>query len=95
MSITQQHGSGPFTSPHERLSAGGAGAVSSLSQDGQRHVSLEDGSGGKLFVADGALRADVRLALGVPVNGDAVFTEGVTAGDGDRDAETFQANDAG
>lgn len=95
MTITQQHCSGPFTSPHERLSAGGAGAVCSLSEDRQGHVSLEDGPGGELLVADGAMRADVRLALGVPVNGDAVFTEGVTAGDGDRDAETLQAYDTG
>lgn len=94
MAVTQQHGSRPFASPHERLSAGGAGAVCSLRQDRHGHISLEDGPGGELLVADWAPRSDIGLALGVPVNGDAPLTEGVTAGDGDGDPETLQAYDA-
>lgn len=95
MAVTQQHGSGAFASPHERLSTGGASAVCSLSQDRQGHVALEDGPGGELLAADGALRSEIRLALGVPAHGDALLTEGVTAGDGYRDSETLQAYDAG
>ena len=90
MAITQQHGSRPFACPHERLSAGRATVVCSLSQDRQGHVTLEDGPGVKLLVADGALGSDVSFALGVPVAGDALLTEGVTAGDGHRDPETLQ-----
>lgn len=91
MAITQQHGSCPFASPHERLSTGGAGAVCSLGQDRQGHITLENGPGLKLLFAEWAMRSDVRLALGVPVSGDAFLTEGVTAGDGYRDPETLQA----
>lgn len=95
MPITQLHGSGPFTSPHVQLSAGVAAAVRSLSQDWQGHITLEDGPGGKLLIADRALRSDITPALGVPMHGDARLTEGVTAGDGYRDSETLQAYDAG
>lgn len=91
MAITKQHGSGPFASPHETLSAGGPCAVRSLSQDRQGHITLEDGPGGELFIADGALRSNVTLALGVPVNCNACLTEGVSTGDGDWDSETIQA----
>lgn len=95
MAIAQQHGSCHFTSPHERLSTGGAGAVCGLSQDRQGHITLEDGPGVKLLTADGALRSDIRLAAGVPVGTNACLAEGVTAGDGDRDSETLQAYDTG
>lgn len=95
MAITQQHGPRPFASPHERLSTGAAGAVCSLSQERQGHITLENGPGGKLLAADGALRSDIRLDLGVPVSGDARVAEGVAAGDGYRYSETVQAYDAG
>lgn len=95
MAITQQHGSCPFTSPHEQLSTGWAGVVCGLSQDRQGHITLEDGPGVKLLTADGALRSNIRLAPGVPVGANARLTEGVTAGDGDRDSETLQAYDTG
>ena len=95
MSIAQQHGSGPVASPYQRLSAGQVAAVCGLSQHRQGHVTFENGPGGELLFADGALRADIRLAPGVPVLGDAVFTEGVTTGDGDRVFEAVQAYDAG
>lgn len=95
MPIAQQHGSCPFTSPHEGLSTGGTAAVCSLSQDRQGHVTLEDGPGVKLLTADGALGSDVRLALDVPVGADACLTEGVATGDGHRDSETLQAYSTG
>lgn len=95
VAIAQQQGSRPFTSPHDRLSTAGAGAVGGLGQHRQGHVALEDGPGVELLIAHGALRLYIRLALGVPVGADAHFTERVTARDGRRDSETLQAYGAG
>lgn len=94
VAITQQHDSPSIASTHELLSTGVA-AVCGLSQDWQGHITLEDGPGVKLLIADGALGSNIRLALGVPVLGDAGLTEGVTTGDGYRDLKTVQAYDAG
>lgn len=91
MALAQQHGSGPFAPPQQGLPAGGACTVCSLCQDREGHVTPQNGSGCKLLIADGAPRANVVLALGVPVLGDALLTEGVAAGDGHRVPETLQA----
>lgn len=95
MALTQQHGSRPFASPHVRLSERGSGAVCSLSQERHGHITLEDGPGGKLLIADGAVRSDIRLYIAVPELGDAGLAEAVTAGEGYRDFEAVQAYDAG
>lgn len=93
MPIAQHHSPRSLASPHHRLSAGGSCAVCRLGQDRQGHVTLQNRPGGELLVAHGALRADVSLALSVPVDGDAVLAESVATGNGDRDSETLQAND--
>ena len=81
--------------PANRLSASAAGAVRCLRHDGEVHVAVQDGPDGELLAADGTLSGDVGLALGVPVTGDAFLTEGVTTGDGHRNPERVEANNAG
>lgn len=89
MAVTQEHSSPSFTSPHERLPTGRAGGVCGLCQNWQRDVAFKDGPAVELFLTDGALRSDISLALGVPVKGDALLTEGVSTGKGYRDPETL------
>ena len=95
MPVAQQHGFGHFAAPRQRLSVGGAAAVCSLGEDTQGHVALENRPGRKLLLAQGALRFGVGLAQRVPVGTDALVTEGVSAGDGDRDFEAVQAYGTG
>lgn len=65
-------------------------AVRSFSQERQGHITLDRGPGGKLLIADGTVRSNVRLAFRVPVGSDALVTERVPARDGNRDAKTVE-----